>query len=340
MTSAPPDDLARAFLLERFDEFLTLEQGASARTNEAYARDLARLAAWAASKGVRDPDALSAAHLREFVYHLKDLGLAPASIRRGISAIRTWYRFLLAEGVLAKDPSEKLETPRKWRVLPEVLTAVEVERLIAAVTLDETLAFRDRAMLELAYGAGLRVSEWIGLNVKDVLLDELVVRVFGKGEKERLVPFGRSAAGAVAVYLRELRPRLEKGAGKLFLNAHGRPLSRMGAWTILRKYVDRSGLEKRVTPHTLRHSFATHLLEGGADLRAVQEMLGHAWTRARAAREPCRPCARAVAPAPPPPAGAVRSSGRTATATTARGTRDPGRCRAAGPSPWFRQSNQ
>ena len=278
VTSAPHDNLARAFLLERFDEFLTLEQGASARTNEAYARDLARLAVWAASKGVRDPDALSAAHLREFVYHLKDLGLAPASIRRGISAIRTWYRFLLAEGVLAKDPSEKLETPKKWRVLPEVLTAVEVERLIAAVTLDEPLAFRDRAMLELAYGAGLRVSEWIGLNVKDVLLDELVVRVFGKGEKERLVPFGRSAAGAVAVYLRELRPRLEKGAGagKLFLNAHGRPLSRMGAWTILRKYVDRSGLEKRVTPHTLRHSFATHLLEGGADLRAVQEMLGHA----------------------------------------------------------------
>ena len=124
VTSAPPDNLARAVLRERFDEFLTLEQGASARTNEAYARDLARLAVWAASKGVRDPDALSAAHLREFVYHLKDLGLAPASIRRGISAIRTWYRFLLAEGVLAKDPSEKLETPKKWRVLPEVMTAV------------------------------------------------------------------------------------------------------------------------------------------------------------------------------------------------------------------------
>jgi integrase/recombinase XerD len=163
-------------------------------------------------------------------------------------------------------------------VLPEVLTAAEVERLIGAVSLDEEFAFRDRAMLELAYGAGLRVSEWIGIDVKDVLLDDLVVRVFGKGGKERLVPIGRHAAGAVAMYLRELRPRLEKGQGqgRLFLNAHGRPLSRMGAWGILRKYVERAGLEKRVTPHTLRHSFATHLLEGGADLRAVQEMLGHA----------------------------------------------------------------
>jgi integrase/recombinase XerD len=276
--TAVPEAPARAFLLERFDEFLTLEQGTSARTNEAYGRDLARLATWAAAKGVQDPKALVPAHLREFVYHLKDLGLAPSSIRRGVSAIRTWYRFLMAEGVVTKDPSEQLEVPRKWRVLPEVLTAAEVERLIGAVSLDEALAFRDRAMLELAYGAGLRVSEWIGVSVKDVLLDDLVVRVFGKGGKERLVPIGRHASGAVAMYLRELRPRLEKGKGegRLFLNAHGRPLSRMGAWGILRKYVERAGLEKAVTPHTLRHSFATHLLEGGADLRAVQEMLGHA----------------------------------------------------------------
>ncbi len=280
MPDNTPDGVARRFLLERFDEYLTLEQGTSARTNEAYGRDLARLAAWATSKGVGEPAGLSAAHLREFVYHLKDLGLAPSSIRRGVSAIRTWYRFLMSDGVLTKDPSERLETPKKWRVLPEVLTADEVGRLIGAVTLDEDnpLAFRDRAMLELAYGAGLRVSEWIGVFTKDVLLDELVVRVLGKGGKERLVPIGRQAAGAVGIYLRELRPKLEKGAGegRLFLNARGKPLSRMGAWTILRKYVERAGIGKLVTPHTLRHSFATHLLEGGADLRAVQEMLGHA----------------------------------------------------------------
>jgi integrase/recombinase XerD len=153
-----------------------------------------------------------------------------------------------------------------------------VALLLAAPTLDEPLAFRDRALLELAYGAGLRVSEWISLGVRDVLMDEGLVRVFGKGSKERLVPIGRAAIGAVAVYLRELRPRLEHGDGKgvLLLNARGVPLTRMGAWKILRKYVEAAGITKRVSPHTLRHSFATHLLEGGADLRAVQEMLGHA----------------------------------------------------------------
>jgi integrase/recombinase XerD len=219
-------------------------------------------------------------NLREFVYHLKDVGLSPSSIRRNISAIRTYFRFLLADGAVARDPSERLETPKRWRTLPEVLTVAEVERLIASPTLDDALVFRDRAMLELAYGAGLRVSEWITLGTRDVLMEDKLVRVFGKGSKERLVPIGRSAIGAVATYIRELRPRLEAsgkgGKGILFLNSRGEPLSRMGAWKILRRYVDRSGIEKAVSPHTLRHSFATHLLEGGADLRAVQEMLGHA----------------------------------------------------------------
>lgn len=271
-------DLDRRFLLERFAEFLELEQGASPRTREAYLRDLRLLAEWADSRhrvaGVAE---LQAAHLREWVYSLKDQGRSAATIRRRISAVRTWYRFLLAEGVVKADPSEKLETPRGWRKLPDVLTVPEIEQLIDCISLDEPLAFRDRALLELAYGAGLRVSEWCSLGVKDVLLDELVVRVFGKGGKERLVPIGRKAAGAVGIYLRELRPRLErgKGEGKLFLNSRGAPLRRMTAWTILAKYVELSGLTKPVTPHTLRHSFATHLLEGGADLRAVQEMLGH-----------------------------------------------------------------
>jgi integrase/recombinase XerD len=195
-----------------------------------------------------------------------------------VSALRTYYRFLLSEGHVTKDPSERLETPRGWRSLPEVLTVDEIDKLLAAPSLDDPFVFRDRAMLELAYGAGLRVSEWIGLALRDVMLDELLVRVFGKGGKERLVPIGGKAVGAVAVYLRELRPRLEKGRGRgvLFLNARGEPLTRMGAWKVLRKHVERAGIEKAVTPHTLRHSFATHLLEGGADLRAVQEMLGHA----------------------------------------------------------------
>jgi integrase/recombinase XerD len=278
VSPAAPDVLARRFLLERFAEFLELEQGASPRTREAYLRDLRLLAEWADTRHqVADAGSLQAAHLREWVYALKDQGRSAATIRRRISAVRTWYRFLLAEGVVKADPSEKLETPRGWRKLPDVLTVAEIEQLIDTISLDEPLAFRDRALLELAYGAGLRVSEWCSLGVKDVLLDELVVRVFGKGGKERLVPIGRKAAGAVGIYVRELRPRLErgKGEGKLFLNSRGAPLRRMTAWTILAKYVEMSGLTKPVTPHTLRHSFATHLLEGGADLRAVQEMLGH-----------------------------------------------------------------
>lgn len=270
--------LARRFLLERFAEYLDLELGASPRTQEAYARDLGLLAEWADAKhGVARAEDLNAAHLREWVYAQKDQGRSAATIKRRISAVRTWYRFLLTEGVVKADPSEKLETPRGWRRLPDVLTVSEVERLIESISLDDEFAFRDRALLELAYGAGLRVSEWCSLEVKDVLLDELVVRVFGKGGKERIVPIGRKAAGAVGIYLRELRPRLEKGRGegKLFLNSRGAPLRRMTAWTLLAKYVERSGIAKPITPHTLRHSFATHLLEGGADLRAVQEMLGH-----------------------------------------------------------------
>jgi integrase/recombinase XerD len=269
---------ALRFQLDRFGDFLTLEKGSSPRPLEAYLRDVERLVDFATAKGVPTPMDVTSKLLREFVYHLKDMGLAPASIRRNISAIRTYFRFLLADGAVTRDPSERLETPKRWRTLPEVLTVEEMSRLLAAPTLDDRFAFRDRAMLELAYGAGLRVSEWITLGVRDVLMEDKLVRVFGKGSKERLVPIGRSAIGAVATYIRELRPKLEKGGGKgmLFLNARGVPLTRMGAWKILQRYVERAGITKTVSPHTLRHSFATHLLEGGADLRAVQEMLGHA----------------------------------------------------------------
>jgi integrase/recombinase XerD len=273
-----PEAILRPFLVERFTDFLALEKGSADRTREAYSRDVARFVTFAVVKGIANPVDVSAKLLRDYIYHLKDLGLSPASIRRNVSAVRSYFRFLTSDGHVPKDPSERLDTPQRWRTLPDVLTVEEIQRLLAAPTMDDPLYFRDRAMLELAYGAGLRVSEWIGLGVKDALLDDGLVRVFGKGSKERLVPIGRGAIGGIAIYLRELRPRLEKGAGKgaLFLNARGEPLSRMGAWKILRKYVDRTGITKTVSPHTLRHSFATHLLEGGADLRAVQEMLGHA----------------------------------------------------------------
>jgi integrase/recombinase XerD len=272
------DAVDRAFWLEGFRDYLGLEAGHSRNTVDAYLRDLRRMGEFALARGVREPGAVTSTHLRDFVYLLKDLGLSAATIRRSVSAIRTYYGFLAGEGRVRNDPSDRLETPRRGRVLPDTLTVAEVESLLAAPGLDHPLAWRDRALLELAYGAGMRVSELCGLGITDLLLPEGLVRVFGKGSKERLVPLGRNTIGAVSVYLHQLRPTLDRGrgAGRVLLNARGEPLSRVGAWGIVKRSAERAGIRKRVTPHTLRHSFATHLLEGGADLRAVQEMLGHA----------------------------------------------------------------
>ncbi len=277
MRDVPPD-LDRAFWVEGFQDYLALEAASSAHTVENYVRDLRRLAAYGVSRGAREPSAVTPRILRDFVYQLKDLGFAPASIRRQISAMRTYYRFLVGEGHVKNDPTDRLELPKAWRTLPDVLSYAEVEALLAAPTPDEVLAWRDRALLEVAYATGVRVSELVGLSPRDIWYDDALIRVLGKGSKERLVPLGRRALGAVALYSREVRPTLDRGEarGKLFLNARGRPLGRVGAWGIIRRCAERAGIEKRVTPHTLRHTFATHLLEGGADLRAVQEMLGHA----------------------------------------------------------------
>jgi integrase/recombinase XerD len=271
--------MERAYRLEQFRDYLALEAGHSQNTVEAYLHDVRRLAAHAAALGLKAPGALSTTHLRDFVYALKDLGLASTTIRRQISAVRTYFRFLAGEGHVASDPSARLDTPKTWRTLPAVLTVPEIERLLSAPdTTAEPLALRDRALLEFAYATGVRVSELVHLRQQDVLFAEGVARVRGKGNKERIVPVGRRALGAVALYGRETRPRLDRGKGDgiLFLNARGTPLSRVGAWSIIKTMARRADIAKRVTPHTLRHTFATHLLEGGADLRAVQEMLGHA----------------------------------------------------------------
>ncbi len=277
MTVAP-GEIERDFQLEPFRDYLALEAGHSANTVEAYLRDLRRLGEFAATKGVRAPAQITRTHLRDFVYLLKDLGLSPATIRREVSAVRTYFGFLIGEGRVEQDPSDRLESPQRWRRLPETLSVKEVGALLAGPNVDEPMAWRDRAFLELAYGAGLRVSELCGLGITGLLLEEGLVRVYGKGGKERLVPIGRGVIGAVSTYLHTLRPRLDRGksGGRVLLNVRGEPLSRVGAWGIVKRSARRAGITKRVTPHTLRHSFATHLLEGGADLRAVQEMLGHA----------------------------------------------------------------
>jgi integrase/recombinase XerD len=266
------------FHLDAFHDYLAFERGLSARTLDAYARDVNKLIAYLGPRGVSSAAAATPDQLREFVYHLKDAGLQPTSIRRCISAVRTYYAFLVGEGLVAADPSDRVELPRTWRRLPGVLSRAEVNRLLAAPRVDEPMYWRDKALIEFGYASGVRVSELIALKLWYLMTEDGLATVQGKGARERVVPIGRAALGALDVYLRELRPRLAGDAseGAVFLNARGRPLTRMGVWKILRKHVLGAGIRKRVTPHTLRHSFATHLLEGGADLAAVQEMLGHA----------------------------------------------------------------
>ncbi|HSJ06974.1 MAG TPA: site-specific tyrosine recombinase XerD [Longimicrobiales bacterium] len=266
------------FGVESYCEHLELERGLSPRTVDAYRRDLERLAAFMQSRGVARPADVGATELREYVYHLKDRGLQASSIRRSVSAVRTYFGYLLAEGVVVADPTDRVELPSAWRRLPGVLSREEVASILDAPDPGDRLFWRDKALLEFAYASGTRVGEVMALKVRDVDLQEGLALVLGKGSKERLVPIGRAALQALIVYLREIRPVLagNRAEGIVFLNARGTPLSRMGVWKILRRHVERAGIRKRVTPHTLRHSFATHLLEGGADLASVQEMLGHA----------------------------------------------------------------
>jgi integrase/recombinase XerD len=269
-----------SFHLERFQDYLAFERGLSPRTLDAYGRDTERFRDFLGARGVMAPEDTTPRDLREYTYHLREQGLAPTSIRRALSAIRTYFGFLLAEGLIETDPSEHVDPPAVWRLLPDVLGREEVERLLLAPDPSDRLYWRDRSLLEFAYASGVRVSELTALRIRDVDLDEQFATVYGKGSKERLVPVGRAAVEALRTYLRDARPSLDRGQGRgegvLFLNARGGGLTRMGVWKILRKHVERAGITRRVTPHTLRHSFATHLLEGGADLASVQEMLGHA----------------------------------------------------------------
>lgn len=268
----------RAFRLEQFQDYLTFERGLSERTIAAYVRDLTRWLKALEERGVDSPDAVRPADLREWVFALKEGGLAASSIRRAQSALRTYYAFLMAEGVVEVDPTERLESPGLARRLPQCLTHDEVERLLDAPDPGHRLFWRDRSLLELLYATGVRVSELAELPLRAVDVDEGFITVFGKGSKERVVPVGEPALRALGRYLREVRPLLDrgKGDGKVFLNARGTPLTRMAVWTLVRVSARRAGIRRKVSPHTLRHTFATHLLEGGADLVVVQELLGHA----------------------------------------------------------------
>jgi integrase/recombinase XerD len=246
----------------------------SPRTVDAYRRDLADLAA---SSG-RAPATARREELETWAADMRARGLSPATVARRLAAARTFYRHLMLLGVRTDNPAAAVELPRRRRRLPRTLSPAEVERLIAAAQGVSPRALRDRALVELLYGAGLRVSEAVGLDLGRIDLEERLVRPLGKGSKERLVPLGREAVEALRRYLARGRPFLDRRRRpELFLNAQGGPLTRAGAFLVLRRLAERAGLEpERIHPHLLRHSFATHLLEGGADLRSVQEMLGHA----------------------------------------------------------------
>jgi integrase/recombinase XerD len=258
--------------VERF--LLNLQARRSPRTVDAYRRDLTSLGAFRGGPVA----GASVDELERWLASMRANGLAPSTVARRISAVRAYFRHLVLIGARAENPAASLKLPRRGRTLPRALSPSETERLIDAATGTAPRALRDRALVELLYGAGLRVSEATGLEKGSVALEERVVRVLGKGGKERLVPLGRPAAEAVRRYLALGRPHLDRRyRPELFLNARGGALTRAGAFLILKKLAERAGLEPgRVHPHLLRHSFATHLLEGGADLRSVQEMLGHA----------------------------------------------------------------
>jgi integrase/recombinase XerD len=244
------------------------------RTVEAYRRDLAQLTTWLG----RSPTDASTDDLAAYVAQLRADGLAPTTIARRLAAVRSFFRHQVLLGARSDNPAATVELPKRRRTLPRTLSPAEAERLLEAAAGTTPRAFRDRALAELLYGAGLRVSEAVGLDKQSVDLENRLVRCVGKGNKERVVPVGREAGEALRRYLARGRPYLDKRhRPELFLNAHGGPLTRAGVFLILRRLAERAGLEpERIHPHLLRHSFATHLLEGGADLRAVQEMLGHA----------------------------------------------------------------
>ena len=258
---------------------LRVEKNLSPHSIEAYKRDINRyLLFLKEEEKINNLEEVNQKHIRGFIRVLNDAHLAPASITRTFSSIRSFHSFLSEEQFVQKNPSQLLDSPKPKKKLPSVLTLEEINEILGTVDTALQLGKRDFALLELLYSAGVRVSELCDLNMSDLLVDSELIRVRGKGNKERLIPIGSRAWKSINDYLKYERPRLakkENNLGKIFLSRNGYPLTRMAVNIILKKWTQASGLKKNVSPHTFRHSFATHLLEGGADLRAVQEMLGH-----------------------------------------------------------------
>ena len=265
-------------VLDQFLHYLVVEKGLSKKTLEAYRHDLNRWMEFLSGRGVRDVLNVTAPDVKVFLQTLRIRKLSNRTVARNLVAIRTFFRFLMEEGMLETNPLEQLESPRMAMTLPEILSLKEVERLLEQPALRTPLGIRDRAMLEILYATGMRVSELVQLPLNQVNLEGGYVLLYGKGSKERMVPLGGEAIKWVTLYLKTTREKLAKGRESpfLFLNRSGKGLSRQMFWKTLKAYGLKAGIRKRITPHLLRHSFATHLLARGADLRSVQMMLGHA----------------------------------------------------------------
>jgi integrase/recombinase XerD len=261
-------------LLKRFLNYLAVEKGLAKNTLESYARDLRRYLLFMKTKG---PDEVAQADIAFFMAHLSSLGVSTPSAARSLSAIRGFHKYLITDGLSATDPTVNTETPRGWKRLPKTLSSTDVDTLLGQPDPSKPIGLRDKAMLELLYATGLRVSELVGLRIPDVNLERGFLVVMGKGSKERAVPMGEIAISAIQEYLAGARQALLNGrdSDMLFISSKRRGITRQMFWGRIKFYTGKAGIGKNVSPHTLRHSFATHLLDNGADLRAVQAMLGH-----------------------------------------------------------------
>jgi integrase/recombinase XerD len=266
--------------LKDFIHFMVVEKGLSKNTIMSYERDLRSYLLYIQKvEQTHSLNEISRIVIVQFLHHLKQQGKSSKTLARHVASIRSFHQFLLREKVTEGDPSVHIESPQIDKTLPKVLNLSEVEALLESPGLDTPLSIRDRAMLEILYATGIRVSELIQLNLEDLHLTMGFIRCIGKGNKERIIPIGKTASDVIEKYLKDGRPKLRSkqfSTEALFLNHHGNRLTRQGFWKILKGLAKKANIEKDLTPHTLRHSFATHLLENGADLRAVQEMLGHA----------------------------------------------------------------
>lgn len=263
-----------------FKSYLMLEKSLSAHTVEAYIRDVGKLLEYVLLKKIdRLPEKLEESHLTGFVYYLDQLGLEAKSQARIISGIRTFYRFLLMEDMISEDPSAAMESPKIQRTLPDVLAYEEIQQMMQVIDLSEPQGHRNKAIIETMYACGLRVSELVNLQISNLFFEQGFVKVLGKNNKERLVPVSPKAIQDILFYVEHERKQLtvihKDDEDIVFLNRRGKRLTRVMIFTIVKELAEKAGIQKSVSPHTFRHSFATHLVEGGADLRAVQEMLGH-----------------------------------------------------------------